>query len=142
MTVAIVAAIFCAITCGAIALLHAYWALGGRIGKFAALPEQDGKPVFLPSKFATWLVAIALAFASLVALRAGDLIYSSFLNSRISHWFCLGMAIIFLLRAIGDFKLVGFGKKVRGTQFARQDTLYYSPLCVLLSLGFFAVGFS
>ena len=40
-----------------------------------------------------------------------------------------------LARAIGEFRLVGFFKTVKGSLFARMDTLFFSPLCVLLSLG-------
>lgn len=35
-----------------------------------------------------------------------------------------------LARAVGDFRLVGFFKKVKGSEFALMDTLLYSPLCV------------
>jgi catechol 2,3-dioxygenase-like lactoylglutathione lyase family enzyme len=41
---------------------------------------------------------------------------------------------VFLLRAVGDFRLVGFFKRVRGTPFARWDTRLFSPLCVALGL--------
>ena len=42
-----------------------------------------------------------------------------------------------MMRAIGDFKLVGFFKAARGSAFARRDTLLYSPVCLTLAL---AVG--
>jgi len=41
---------------------------------------------------------------------------------------------VFALRAIGDFRHVGFFKRVRGCRFARLDTLAYSPLCTALAL--------
>lgn len=44
------------------------------------------------------------------------------------------IAIIFLLRAMGDFNYVGFFKKVRETDFAINDSKYYSPLCLGLGL--------
>ena len=40
----------------------------------------------------------------------------------------------FALRAIGEFKYVGFFKSVKGPGFAWYDTRIYSPLCVLLCL--------
>ncbi|MBL8019176.1 MAG: DUF3995 domain-containing protein [Leptospirales bacterium] len=141
MTLIQAAAVFCGVTCGLLALLHVYWAFGGKIGILAALPEQGGKPVFTPSKSMTILVALALGFAAIVALHAGHVLTSTVLSSRLSAWFCLGLAAVFLFRAIGDFKLVGFAKTVKGTRFARQDTLYYSPLCLLLSSGYFVVGY-
>jgi hypothetical protein len=36
---------------------------------------------------------------------------------------------------VGEFKYVGFFKRVRGTRFATLDTLVYSPLCLLLAAG-------
>jgi hypothetical protein len=47
-----------------------------------------------------------------------------------------------LARTVGDFKYVGLFKRVRGTPFARLDTLLYSPLCLLLSLGVASVAWS
>ena len=50
--------------------------------------------------------------------------------SRYGLWLLAG---VFLLRAIGDFRYVGFTKKVRATRFAQLDTRFYSPLCLLMS---------
>ena len=50
------------------------------------------------------------------------------------------MALLLLLRAIGDFHLVGFFKTVRGSRFAWLDSSLYSPLCLALALGVFVVG--
>ena len=46
-----------------------------------------------------------------------------------------------LMRAIGDFRYVGFFKRVRGSRFARMDTTLYSPLCLALAAGVAAVAF-
>ncbi len=73
------------------ALIHVYWASGGRTGKIAAV----------------------------FALAAG-----------------------LLLRAVGDFRLVGFFTRTRGTVFARLDTPVFSPLCLVLSFGVFHVALS
>ena len=50
-------------------------------------------------------------------------------------WLCYGLALGLLARAIGEFNYVGFFKRVRGSRFARLDTLVYSPLCLLLAIG-------
>lgn len=42
--------------------------------------------------------------------------------------------LIFLLRAMGDFKYIGFFKKVKETDFAVRDTRFYSPLCLFIGL--------
>ena len=47
---------------------------------------------------------------------------------------------ILLPRAVGEFRLVGFFKRVRGSGCARLDTFVYSPLCLALAVGIFAVG--
>ena len=44
------------------------------------------------------------------------------------------IAALFLLRAIGEFKYVGFFKKVNTTKFAKMDTKYYSPLCLFIAI--------
>jgi len=43
------------------------------------------------------------------------------------------VAVVFLDRAIGDFRYVGF-KQVRGSRFARLDTILFSPLQVIVFL--------
>jgi hypothetical protein len=48
--------------------LHIYWALGGRWGWGAAIPQVDGRPAFTPSRFATLLVALGLAAAAVLPL--------------------------------------------------------------------------
>jgi hypothetical protein len=54
----------------------------------------------------------------------------------------LAIAIIFLIRAIGDFRYVGFLKKIKNTKFAKKDTKYYSPLCSLISVLAFIIYFA
>jgi hypothetical protein len=89
----------------------------------------------------TILVAVVLsAMATVLAVRIGWLNLpavpglSSFV--RVSAWL---IAAAFALRAIGDFRYVGFFKRIRGSRFARLDTFAYSPLCAFLAL---LVGFS
>lgn len=66
------AAYFIVPTLCAIALIHVYWACGGRVGKGAAIPELDGEPVLRPSAAGTFAVAAALlAGAGVIAARAG-----------------------------------------------------------------------
>jgi hypothetical protein len=45
------------------------------------------------------------------------------------------LALGLLARAVGEFRYVGFFKRVRGSRFARLDTLIYSPVCLLLAVG-------
>jgi fatty acid desaturase len=102
-----------------LALLHFYWAARGVDANSAAIPQVDGKPAFKPTKAATAAVGLVLlATSAIVLLQVQPLI--------------AGAAAVLVLRAIGDFRLVGFFKRVRGSRFARLDTLLYSPLCLVL----------
>lgn len=124
-----------------LSLWHVYWLLGGLVGSDAAIPEVDGKPVFQPSVVATFIVAVALALCALLIAATAGLV-SLPLSQTVLAWLTRALAIVLLLRAIGDFKFVGFFKRSRGTRFARLDTLVYSPLCLLLAIGSFIVGFT
>ena len=54
----------------------------------------------------------------------------------------LVVAAAFLLRAIGDFRLVGFFKRVRNTRFAAWDTRLFSPLSLGIGIASFWVALS
>lgn len=57
----------------------------------------------------------------------------SLYNRRGLYSYALSFGL--LARAIGEFKYLGFFKRVHGSRFARLDSLVYSPLCLLLALG-------
>lgn len=71
-----------------------------------------------------------LAGAGVIAARAGWLGASPHASAVAT----VALALIFAVRAIGDFRYVGFFKHIRGSRFARMDTMCYSPLCAALSL--------
>lgn len=103
-------------------------------GESAAIPSVDGKPLFKPAPAATVGVGLVLlCFAALVAATAGLLPLG--LPSGLLRGLSYALALGLLARAIGEFKYVGFFKRVRGSRFARLDTLVYSPLCLALALG-------
>lgn len=102
-----------------LATVHVYWATGGLSGG-AAIPSQDGKPLFQPTPAQTAAVAAALYAACYVALIR----------------FRLGtgvLTVVFFLRAIGDFHHVGLFKTNKDTPFGRWDTRLFTPLCLLIS---------
>ena len=117
-----------------LAALHVLWAFGGAWGAGAAIPEIGGRPRFVPSPLATLAVAVALAGAAIVVLARAELILSA-APPWASRWPAAALGAAFVLRSIGDFRLVGLFKSVTGTRFARWDTRLYSPLCLLLGLG-------
>jgi hypothetical protein len=119
-----------------LAIFHIYWAIGGKAAKDIAVPSLNGRPVLKPTAFATALVAAGLlAISALLALRVGWLnlavLPAKSLFVQIGAWL---IAAVFALRAIGDFRYVGFFKTIREGRFARLDTFAYSPLCAGLAL--------
>jgi hypothetical protein len=109
-------------------------ALSPASGESGAVPSVAGKPLFVPSARATVAVAfVLLLFACLVAAMAR--IVDVGIPPPVLSWLCYALALGLLVRAVGEFKYVGFFKRVRGSRFARLDTLVYSPLCLLLAVG-------
>lgn len=128
-----------------ISMVHLYWAAGGKLGFQAAIPQLPGefasgpRPAFKPSALGTFLVALGLvAIALLVCLRAG--LYFSAVSHGALQWGISAIAVVMFARAIGDSELVGFFKKVGGSRFARLDTYFYSPLCLVLGVGLLVVA--
>ena len=116
----------------ALSALHLYWVLSGGFGLDAVVPTQHDRPLFEPGTASTLLVAAALFLAALVSIwRGAFLQLGPSWIPRVGIWV---LAAIFALRAIGDFRYVGFFKRIRGTKFARNDTLYFSPLCMVISV--------
>lgn len=125
-----------------LALWHFRMAFGGLpSSEGGAVPSLDGKPLFVPSTRSTLAVGIVLLlFAALVAATAGLL--ATGLPPAWLHWASTALAVGLLARAVGEFRYVGFFKRVRGTRFAKLDTMLYSPLCLLLAAGVAAVAWS
>jgi len=123
-------------------LLHFYWAFGGQKGLRKAVPEIDGTPTIDPGPVAIVFVGLALlSFSALTFLLAFyDL--TSIPYGSYAVYFGWLLAAIFTLRAIGDFKLVGFFKRIKSSEFATYDTKYYSPLCLSLGLFFSLLSYT
>lgn len=119
---------------------HFYWAAGGIKGKNRAIPEIQGKPAFQPGRLATVTVGILLFLAALfpIGLRMQAPLG---IFHDLTKYGTVFLSFVFLLRAIGDFRLVGFFKRIRGTDFAKNDDVYYSPLCLILSFLLFISAF-
>jgi hypothetical protein len=111
--------------------LHVFWALGGPWGKQAAIPEAGGRPALRPSALMTFGVAAALFIAALLVLARVGFVATA-LAPSFFVWPTLLLGVAFIARAVGEFRLVGFFKRVRGTTFARWDSFVFSPLCLVL----------
>ncbi len=118
----------------ALSLWHIRMAFLPPSSESGVVPTVAGKPLFAPSVSATLAVAVVLLlFAGLVAATAG--LVKVGIPERVLSWLCYALSLGLLARAIGEFKYLGFFKRVRGSKFARLDTLVYSPLCLLLAIG-------
>lgn len=96
-----------------ISFLHIYWAFGGRWGSAAVIPVKEGehKPAFTPRIWGTLFVAILILLASvIIVVQVGYL--QGFEANSLSKIGSIVCALVFIVRAIGDFKFVGFFKKL------------------------------
>jgi len=125
-----------------LSLIHFYWFFGGKWGLDAVFPVlEEGKNSFEPPRFATLIVALGLLFFAGYYFSIFDFLHTSY--SKLSTVISWIIPSIFLVRAIGDFKYVGFFKKVKNSKFASMDSKFYSPLCLIIAvLGFCKVYFS
>jgi len=118
----------------ALAAIHIYWAFGGKNGAVASIPTTEKDiPVIKPGFIDCMVIATGLlCFCVFVLIRSGVV------SLGLPHWLLnnglWAISVIFFLRAIGEFKYIGFFKKVRNTRFGQMDTKYYSPLCLLISV--------
>lgn len=111
------------------------------MGGSAALPtNHKGELVLKPTVFDTAVVALVLLFISIFFMLLAKS-ESTYLSAKVTNWILWILIAVFLLRAIGEFRYVGFFKRVKDTQFANLDTRYYSPLCLIISLLIFVLQF-
>ncbi|WP_147677450.1 DUF3995 domain-containing protein [Algibacter pacificus] len=117
-----------------LAVIHFNWFFGGKFGIDVSLPTNEhGKRVLNPKKIDSAIVGLALlAFCCFYFYKSG--IIALYLPHWIMEYTGWIISIIFFIRAIGDFKYVGFFKKVKQTTFGEMDTTYFSPLCLVISI--------
>ncbi|WP_298553840.1 DUF3995 domain-containing protein [uncultured Algibacter sp.] len=114
--------------------IHFYWLFGGKWGLEKVIPTKDNQTSSLSiPKFATLIVALILVLFGLIYL-----VKSGLTNIEVPNWIkTYGYWIIpsiFILRAIGDFKYVGFFKKIKNTKFAIADSKMFAPLCLAVGI--------
>lgn len=108
---------------------HVYWLVGGTWGLDRVFPTKGNEPTtFSIPKFATLIVALGLfLFGGLYLLKSGLVAVQVPSWVSYAYWF---IPAIFMVRAIGEFKYVGFFKKIKDTKFAKADTKLFAPLCL------------
>lgn len=113
--------------------VHIYWAAGGKRGARAAIPSVGEEPLFRPSVWGTGIVALLLAFMGLFVFQLGG--YGEPIGPRwLYEYMGWSLAALFIMRAVGDFRWVGFFKRQRETLFAQWDGILFSPLCLLMGV--------
>jgi len=119
----------------AIAILHVYWAFGGKWGALSVIPTKETKSqVTMPGPIPTLIVALGLfLFAFIVLLQVlPETMASSETLIILKKYGLWSIAVIFLIRALGDFNYVGLFKKIKHTRFAQMDTKLFTPLCLMI----------
>jgi hypothetical protein len=117
-----------------ISIIHFYWVFGGLKGLSKALPtDEKGKRIFNPGKIETAIVGLGLLFFAIYySTKAGILeLDVPKLIVDYSGWI---ISSIFILRAIGEFKYVGFFKKIKHTEFGKFDSKYFSILSLTIGI--------
>jgi hypothetical protein len=114
--------------------------MNGSLGKEGVIPTlNDGEAVFEPGIVGTFIVAAILGIFAFIT--TGSLgIFEAFLSNNFIKYVTLAIGILFMLRAMGDFKYVGFFKSIKETPFAKNDSRYFSPLCLYLGLSSIAIA--
>jgi hypothetical protein len=117
-----------------LAFIHFYWSLGGKWGFSVSIPTKENhEKVLNPTAVDCFVVAIGLlAFAFFTLIKIQLIAFA--LPSIILNHGLLVISGIFTLRAIGEFKYVGFFKKIENTSFGQLDSRYYSPFCLALGI--------
>ncbi|MGN7360870.1 DUF3995 domain-containing protein [Paenibacillus sp. SAF-054] len=120
--------------------IHWYWVAGGRMGIQAAVPSDGSTMLFRPSRLATGTVAVLLLLAAWFVLEFGGAVEHLIFPEWLLAYGGWVLSAVFILRAIGDLRWVGFFKKRKSTLFAHWDTILYSPLCLCIGIGITAIA--
>lgn len=127
----------------ALALLHAYWGLGGRWPGHdeASLVERvvgRTRDMRAPTPAACYAVAGALLLAAiLVWLHSGHRpTGAAAAVVTVGFW---AAASVFLVRGFAGFVPAVF-RYAEGTPFHGLNRVFYSPLCLLIAAAFVVVG--
>jgi hypothetical protein len=117
-----------------LSILHFYWAFGGKLWHVDVLPTNSkGSKRMEPGITATFIVAFGLLLLAFITIGNRGT-WDKHINRKYFRYGALLISITFFIRAIGDFKFIGFFKTVTRTRFAANDTQFFSPFCVLVAV--------
>jgi hypothetical protein len=115
----------------AIGILHIYWLLGGKnsIEYFFPANSPFRKKHIKPKKTKLLFTSLALFIMAFFFIEqmAG---FTNLFNADAFKWGNKIIAVIFVLRAFGNFTYVGFTKSFKKGTYAKLDTYLYSPICL------------
>jgi len=114
-------------------VLHFYWAFGGKYGLRSAGPDLENGRDFVPSRWLIFIVASLLLGVAILSLQLFSPVEQ--LKGYV-HYLGYCVSFVLVIRAIGDFKYVGFFKKVYNSNFATLDTKYFSPVILFLGISY------
>jgi len=117
-----------------LSMVHLYWGFGGKWKINAAIPTNEkGNKILKTGPLSCFVVALGLLGFAFVILDSAKI-----LSIPLPRWISLSglwiISAIFILRAIGDFRYVGYFKKIQHTAFAKKDSKIYSPLCLAIGI--------
>ncbi len=122
-----------------VALLHAYWAFGGRWPghdepSLARMVVGSKGITAMPARGPTLAVAVVIFLAGVVALARADLVPVP-LPPMLQSVAVTALAVVFLGRGIASFT-PWFRASQSEEPFATLDRRLYGPLCLALGTGF------
>jgi hypothetical protein len=123
---------------GLVALLHAYWGLGGlwpgeSEADLIARVIGDGRR-HMPPRPVTWIVACLIGIAAIWPLIL-DLRTLPFPVNWLATAGGLVLALVFLGRGVAGYT-PGWRRGHSAEPFASLDRSYYSPLCLVIGAAF------
>jgi hypothetical protein len=125
-----------------VALLHAYWAFGGRWPghdepSLARMVVGSKGITAMPARGPTLAVAVVIFLAGVVALARVDLVPVP-LPPMLQSVAVTALAVVFLGRGVASFT-PWFRASQSEEPFATLDRRLYGPLCLALGTGFAAL---
>ena len=115
-------------------IIHLNWVVGGKFGFEESIPTKEtGEKILNPKKIDSGIVGLGLITFGIFYLLKSDLITLNEPDWILEYGSWI-IPSIFILRAIGEFKYIGFFKKVKKTVFGKLDTKFFSPLCLIIGI--------
>lgn len=124
----------------ALCAIHFYWFFGGKAGIKYAFPKssEHKRKSKRPSRIKLFLTFTLLLAMLILSLSLTDLLPANLggqvLTPEVKIWGNRITGVLFLMRALGDFRYYGFTKTYTDSLFATLDYFIYSPISVLIAI--------